>query len=78
MNHFAGRSHKVLLGTDREEKCSRKENDQTEDQKIQCDSSGQRGLPEGAILSEVFSYFHIFHLNDKSAQVLFIDLLSAD
>jgi hypothetical protein len=40
MDHFTGRSHKVLFGTDSKKERGRKKNNQTENQKIECDSSG--------------------------------------
>jgi hypothetical protein len=49
MDHFAGRAHKVFFGTDSKKEGGCKKDDQTEDQKIECNSSGQRGFPEGTV-----------------------------
>ena len=40
MDQLTGGSHKMFLGTDGEKEGGRKKNDQAENQKIQCNSSG--------------------------------------
>jgi hypothetical protein len=50
----------MLLCPPNEKKSRCEKYNQTENKKIQCNSSGDRGLPESTVRFEMFDGFHLF------------------
>jgi hypothetical protein len=59
INQFDDRPGEMPLGPPRVKKGCRQKDNQTENKKIQRDSSGDRGLPEATVRFEMLYGFHM-------------------